>query len=337
MAELLSGRGPLFTDPDPEAARAFFRQKRSALIEKVMSVRDAVAAFVHDGDYLASGGFGTNRIATAALPEILRQGRRDLSFAGHTATHDFQILAAGNRGGRKLLARVDAAYIVGLEARGLSPQARRVMQSGEVEICEWTNFAMACRFRAAAAGVPFMPLRNMMGTDTFTFSAAREIICPFTGKKLLVVPALYPDVAVIHVHECDIYGNARIKGITAGDLDMVRASKRLIVTTERIVHNDEIRAAPHATDIPSFCVDAVCEVPFGSYPGNMPGEYFSDEEHLRQWLNVEKDESELDTFLQKYVYGVPAFEGYLELCGGRERIRQLRALELFEHDGEERR
>ena len=322
-------------DPDPETARAFFRKKRNALKEKVMSVRDAVAAFVNDGDYLASGGFGTNRIATAPLHEILRQGRRDLGFAGHTATHDFQILTAGNRGGRKLLARVDAAYIVGLEARGLSPQARLVMQSGDVEVCEWTNFAMACRFRAAAAGVPFMPLRNMMGTDTFTWSAAKEMICPYTGRKLLVVPALYPDVAVIHVHECDIYGNARILGITAGDLDMVRASKRLIVTTEKIVDNEEIRSAPHATDIPSFCVDAVCEVPFGSYPGNMPGQYFSDEEHLGEWLKAEKNPDVLDAFLQKYIYGVSTFEEYLDLCGGADRIRQLRAIELFEQDRKE--
>ena len=332
MGELLSGKGPVFMNPDPEAARAFFRSKKGALQEKIMSVREAVGSFVKDGDYLASGGFGTNRIATAALHEILRQDKRNLSFAGHTATHDFQILAAGNRSGEKLLARVDAAYIVGLEARGLSPQARRIMQSGEIEVCEWTNFAMACRFRAAAAGIPFMPLRNMMGTDTFTRSAAKEIVCPFTGKKLLAVPALYPDVAVIHVHECDPFGNARIKGITAGDLDMVRASKRLIVTTERIVGNDEIRKTPHATDIPSLCVDAVCEVPNGSYPGNMPGEYFSDEEHLGEWLKAEKDETSFEDFLQKYIYGVSTFEEYLELCGGTNRIRQLRALELFEEE-----
>ena len=276
MAELASGTGPLFMDPDPDAARAVFREKSRALKSKVMSVQEAVSRFVKDGDYVASGGFGTNRIATAVLHEILRQKKRNLGFAGHTTTHDFQIMAAGNLDGEKLLARVDIAYIVGLEARGLSPNARRVMQSGEVEACEWTNYALAGRFRAAVMGVPFVPARNMLGTDTFVKSAAKEIECPFTGRKLLALPALYPDVSLIHVHECDCYGDCRIRGITIADLDLARCSKRLIITTERIIGNDEIRSAPHLTVIPSFCVDAVCEVPYGSYPGNMPGEYFSD-------------------------------------------------------------
>ena len=329
MSKLASGTGPLFTDPDPEVARAFFRKKSRALTGKVMSVKEAVSKFVKDGDYLASGGFGANRISTAVLHEILRQQKRDLGFAGHTTTHDFQIMTAGNLDGEKLLARVDVAYIVGLEARGLSPQARRVMQSGEVEVCEWTNFALACRFRAAASGVPFVPARNVLGTDTFHHSAAKEIECPFTGRKLVALPALYPDVSFIHVHESDCYGNCRIRGITIADLDLARASRRLIITAERIISNDEIRSAPYATAIPSFCVDAVCEVPYGSYPGNMPGEYFSDEDHLREWLQVERDEDALRAFLKEHIYDVPDFEHYLNLCGGLERMKQLRAQELL--------
>ena len=329
MAELGSGTGPLFMDPDPEGARAVFRIKSRALTNKVMSVKEAVSRFVKDGDYVASGGFGADRIPTAALHEIVRQKRQNLGFAGHTSTHDFQIIAAGNANGGKLLARVDIAYIIGLEARGLSPHARRVMESGTVEVCEWTNFALACRLRAAASGIPFIPARNMLGTDTFCYSAAKEIECPFTGQKLVAYPALYPDVSLIHVHESDCYGNCRIKGITIADLDLARASKRLIITTERIVSNDEIRNAPSATVIPSFCVDAVCQVPYGSYPGNMPGEYYSDEEHLGHWLRVERNEEEFRAFLEKYIYGVPDFESYLQLCGGLERIKDLRAQELL--------
>ena len=329
MNEPACGSGPLFMDPCPDTARAFFRKKERALKNKVMSVPEAVERFVHDGDYLGSGGFGANRISTAVLHEIVRRKKRDLGLAGHTTTHDFQILAAGNRHGERLIARVDAAYIVGLEARGLSPSARRMMQSGEVEVCEWTNFALACRFRAAASGVPFVLARNMMGTDTFKKSAAREIVCPFTGMNFVALPALYPDVSVIHVHESDPFGNCRIRGITIADLDLARASKRLIITCERLITNDDIRSAPHATVIPSFCVDAVCEVPYGSYPGNMPGEYFSDEDHLREWLRVEKDEEEYDAFLEKYIYGCPDFETYLGLCGGLERMKELRAQELL--------
>ena len=322
-----TGRGPLFTDPDPDVARAFFREKKGALTDKLMSVPDAVARFVHDGDYLASGGFGGNRIATALLHEVVRQERTDLGFAGHTTTHDFQILAAGTRTGKLIFSRLDAAYILGLEARGLSAQARRLMESGEVEVCEWTNYALACRFRAAATGVPFMPVRSMLGTDTFRESAAKEIACPFTGKSLTVVPALYPDVALIHVHESDLFGNCRIRGITVADWDLSRASKRVIVSAERIVSTDEIRSDPNATAIPAFCVDAVCHVPYGSYPGNMAGEYFSDEVHLKAWLDAEQDVAAYRAFLDKYLYGVDCFEDYLEICGGEERLAELRRLE----------
>ena len=322
-----TGRGPLFTDPDPDVARAFCREKKGALTDKLMSVSDAIARFVHDGDYLASGGFGGNRIATALLHEVVRQERTNLGFAGHTTTHDFQILAAGTRTGKQIFSRLDAAYILGLEARGLSAQARRLMESGEVEVCEWTNYALACRFRAAATGVPFVPIRSMLGTDTFRESAAKEIACPFTGKSLTVVPALYPDVALIHVHESDLFGNCRIRGITVADWDLSRASKRVIVSAERIVSTDEIRSDPNATAIPAFCVDAVCHVPYGSYPGNMAGEYFSDEVHLKAWLDAERDVEAYRAFLDKYLYGVDCFESYLEICGGEERLAELRRLE----------
>ena len=322
-----TGRGPLFTDPDPDVARAFFREKKGALTDKLMSVSDAVARFVHDGDYLASGGFGGNRIATALLHEVVRQERTNLGFAGHTTTHDFQILAAGTRTGKLIFSRLDAAYILGLEARGLSAQARRLMESGEVEVCEWTNYALACRFRAAATGVPFVPVRSMLGTDTFRESAAKEIACPFTGKPLTVVPALYPDVALIHVHESDLFGNCRIRGITVADWDLSRASKRVIVSAERIVSTDEIRSDPNATAIPAFCVDAVCHVPYGSYPGNMAGAYFSDKVHLKAWLNAEQDVEAYRAFLDTYLYGVDCFEDYLEICGGEERLAELRRLE----------
>ena len=236
--ELNSGIGPLFMDPDPDTAREFFKTKSRALTDKVMTVKEAVSKFINDGDYLASGGFGANRISTAAMHEILRQQKQNLGFAGHTTTHDFQILAAGNRHGRKLMARLDAAYIVGLEARGLSPQARRVMQSGEVEVCEWSNYALAFRLHASAMGVPFIATRNMLGTDTFGYSAAKEIKCPFTDKKLAAMPALYPDVALIHVHESDPHGNCRIKGIAVADLELARASKKVIMVWDYTMNKD---------------------------------------------------------------------------------------------------
>src|SRR5262249_7669094 len=177
-------------------------------------------------------------------------------------------------------------HSAGLEGGGLPPLARRVVESGDIEITEWTNYALAVRFQAAAMGVPFLPTKTMFGTDTFKRSAAKIIRCPFTGEQMVALPALYPDVAAIHVHEADRYGNCRIVGTTVSDVDLARAAKRLIITCERLVPHEQFRNDPSRTAIPFFCVDAVCEVPYGSYPGNMPGEYFSDEAHFRQWMEA---------------------------------------------------
>jgi glutaconate CoA-transferase subunit A len=328
--DLPRGEGPLYADPSADRARGFFAAKPRAQTDKVTTVADAVRRLVRDGDYLAIGGFGCDRLPTAVVHEVVRQGKQNLSFAGHTATHDFQILCAGNGLGRgKTLARVDVAYVVGLEARGLSPHARRVIESGEVECTEWTNYALAVRLKAAAMGLPFLPSRSMLGTDTFRRSAARVIACPFTGERLNALPALYPDAAAVHVHEADRYGNCRIRGTTVADLDLARAARRLIVTCERLVPHDDIRRDPSRTVIPFFCVDAVCEVPFGSYPGNMPYEYFSDEEHLCAWLKAEEDSDGFRGFLDRYLYGTKDFSAYLDRCGGLPRLQELRRQEFL--------
>jgi glutaconate CoA-transferase subunit A len=326
MDILEQGVGELFTDPDPDKARAYFHHKSRKLENKLMPLKEAIEKFVKDGEYLAIGGFGANRAPIAACHEILRQGRKNMGFAGHTSTHDFQILAAG-----EVFDRCDIAYIIGLEARGLSSNARKYMQSGKVKVTEWTNYSLAARLRAAAMGIPFVPARNMMGTDTFKYSAGKVVECPYTGKKVVLQPALYPDISIIHVHEADIYGNCRIKGIMIADDDLARASKKLIITTEKLVSNEEIRRDPTATRIPYWCVDAVCEVPFGAYPGNMAYEYFSDEPHLREWLKAEDNPEELKAFLQKYIYGCKDHYDYIELLGGIHKLNELRMKEHMLH------
>lgn len=321
---LKSGTNELFTSPDADAAREFFRHKSRALKPKLTTVEEAVKTMIKDGDYVAIGGFGANRIPTAVIHEMLRQGKKHLGFAGHTSTHDFQILCAG-----ECFDRLDIAYIIGLEARGLSPNARRYIESGKVKLTEWTNATLSFRLKAAAMGLSFIPARNIMGTDTFKYSASKEIECPFTGQKYVAHPALYPDFAAIHVHECDIYGNCHVYGASVSDQDLAKASKKVLITTERLIPTERIRNHPEATFIPFWCVDAVVEVPFGSYPGNMPYEYFSDEEHLKEWLRVEKDPAELKAFLDKQIYGTKNFYEYLELNGGIAKMQKLRAIELL--------
>jgi glutaconate CoA-transferase subunit A len=324
MKILFEGKGELLTDPDPNSARDHFRKKSRAMKRKIMGVEEAVAKFVQDGCYLGVGGFGGVRIPTAALHEIVRQKKKNLGLAGHTATHDFQILAAG-----ECFDRVDIAYVVGLEARGISKNARSYLESGKVKMVEWTNAGLAWRLKAAALGVPFLIGRQSLGADSLEKSASKIIECPYTGEKVATFPALYPDVSIIHVHEADEFGNCAITGVAVADDDLARASKHVVITCERLVSTDRFRDNPHETFIPYFCVDAVCEVPFGCYPGNMPGEYFSDEEHLKEWLEVEKDSARFKAFLDENIYGVKNFEEYLRKHGGVQRIEELRRKELM--------
>jgi glutaconate CoA-transferase subunit A len=319
---LRTGQGELFMSPNVEDARAFFHQKKKLMTNKLTSVKEAIEHYLHNGDYLAIGGFGGVRIPTALLHEVIRQQKKNLGFSGHVATHDCQILSAG-----ECFDRCDAAYIVGLEARGLSTNARRLFESGTIQVTEWSNAALSWRFKAAAMGVPFLPCRSMLGTDTFKYSAAKEIECPFTGQKLLAVPALFPDVAFIHVHRADIYGNCQIDGILVADDDIAKASKHVIITTEKIIDHEEIRREPGKTIIPFWCVDAVIEVPFGSYPGNMPGEYYSDEEHLAEWLKKEKNPEEFAAFIRKNILETKDFYEYLQLNGGIQKIQKLHQTE----------
>ncbi|MFW5861936.1 MAG: CoA transferase subunit A [Spirochaetota bacterium] len=324
IMDLKSGQNELFTDPDPDHARAFFRKKSRALKSKLSTVQEVVRDMISDGDYIAIGGFGAIRVPSAIVHEIVRQKKKNLGFAGHTSTHDFQVITAGD-----CIDRCDIAYIVGLEARGLSANARRAVQSGKIQLTEWTNATLSWRLKAAAMGLSFLPARNILGTDTFKYSAAKEILCPFTGKKFAAYPALYPDFAAIHVHEADVYGNCRVYGATVSDQDLARASKRVVVTAERLIPTEEIRNNPEGTFIPFWCVDAVVEVPYGSYPGNMPYEYFSDEEHIKQWLSAEKDPEELKKFIQEQIYDTKDFYEYLNLNGGIERMTKLRQVEFL--------
>lgn len=292
----------LWGDPHPDRAREAFLAKPRGLVEKTMPLEEAVRTLVRDGDYLVGGGFSTNRIPASALREIVRQRKQHLRLAGYTTTHAFQILCAGNLTGRgKTMASVDAAYIVGLEARGLSPHARRVMQSGEVECVEWSNYTLALGFQAAAMGVPFLPVRSLMGTDTRACNPSKELTCPFTGITLLAVPAVYPDVAIIHVHEADRFGNARFAGTSVADIDIARAAKKLIITCERLVDDEALRIEPHRNQIPFFCVDAVCHIPRGGWPGGMPGEYDADETELNAWLTAEADAKSFPDFVSNRI------------------------------------
>jgi 3-oxoacid CoA-transferase subunit A/glutaconate CoA-transferase subunit A len=321
---LARGQGELVGWHDPDEHRAWVRDKKPrGLVDKQMTVPEAVHRFVQDSDYLAIGGFGHVRVAMAVIYEIIRQRRRDLVVAGKTAVHDIDVLI-----GAGCVSRVDCAYAFGHELRGLSPSGRRAVENGEVRVVsELSNGTYQWRFLAGMMGIPFIPVRGLAGTDTFGKSAAIVITDPWSGKPVTLMPAAYPDVALIHAHRCDRFGNAQIDGIAIEDVELARAGRRVILTTEQIIDEDEIRQAPDRTAIPFYVVDAVCEVPFGGHPGQMPYRYFFDEAHIGEWLSLSKTPAGAQEYLDKYVYGPANFEGYLELVGGQERMQALAKIE----------
>jgi 3-oxoacid CoA-transferase subunit A/glutaconate CoA-transferase subunit A len=327
MEFIEEGRGELLGWMHPDDARAWMAEHKSrGLDDKRMTMAEAVHRFTRDGDYFAMGGFGHIRFSMAAIHEMIRRGRRRMAIAGKTAVHDVDVLIAGG-----VVDRVDCAYAFGHELRGLSPTGRRAAESGRVRVVgELSNASFQWRFKAAAMGLPWLPARVMLGTDTLRYSSSKVVKDPWTGLPLTLLPACYPDVAFIHVHRCDRYGNSQIDGTTIEDLDLARAAKRLVITAERIVGEDEIRAHPDRTAIPYFLVDAVVEAPYGSHPGNMPGLYYSDEDHMAEWLYMTRSEEGVQEYLDKYVYGVSEFSEYIELVGGEEKMRHLERLERLE-------
>ena len=321
---LAEGAGELLGWHDPDENRAWVRDNKSrGLIDKRMSVQQAVDKFVCDGDFLAVGGFGHVRVPMAAIYEIARQGRQALAVAGKTAVHDIDVLI-----GAGCVSRVECAYAFGHELRGLSPAGRRAVESGKVKVvAEISNAGYQWRFLAGMMGIPFIPVRNLMGTDTFHKSSAKQIRDPWSCKPVVLVPAAYPDVALLHVPRCDKYGNAQIDGIPVEDFELARAARRVIVTTEEIVNDEAIRCDPHQTTIPFYVVDAVCEVPFGAHPTQMPYQYFFDELHIREWMTQTKTEEGTRAYLEKYVLGVTGFADYLERVGGGRKLADLKRLE----------
>ena len=323
--ELLDGgEGPLVGWCDPDDFRDWVKNNKSRdMVDKTMSAEEAVSKFIKDGMYIASGGFGHVRVSMNIIYEIVKQDIKGLTMAGKTSVHDLDVLIAAGS-----VEKVEAGYSFGHELRGLSPASRRKVENGEVKVLtEWSNAALQWRFKAAAMGLPFLPARILMGTDTFKKSSAKIIKDPFTGKPLTLIPACFPDVAIIHVHRADIYGNAQIDGILVEDFELARAAKRVIITAEEIIPTDKIRDEPWRTVIPYFLVDAVVEQPYGSHPCNMPLLYYFDEEHIAEYLALTKTEEGTKEYFKKYVYGVNDFWEYLDLVGGIEKLEKLRKIE----------
>lgn len=315
MDVLQSGQGELIQPFDLDEFREWNRDKKSRqLVDKRMSEAEAVAKFVFDGCYIGTELYGTVRCPMSLAREVVRQGFKDLRVCGQGVLELDLWLAAG------MVKKLDITYI-GLEVYGTSSALRRAVESGQVESCvEWSNGAITWRMKAAAMGVPFLPTRSMLGTDTLAYSAAVVVQDPFTSTPVALLPALVLDVALIHVHRADRYGNCQVEGISGFAVEMSRACKRLIVSAEQIVPTEEIRKYPDQTIIPYYLVDAVVHAPYGSHPGEMAYLYGRDEPGIREWVEMSKTPEGAREYLDKYVYNLKDHEAYLALVG-EERLK----------------
>jgi acyl CoA:acetate/3-ketoacid CoA transferase alpha subunit len=316
MDILQSGTGELIQPFDLDEFREWNRtQKSRKLVDKRMSEQEAISRFVYDGCYIGTELYGTVRAPMSLAREVVRQNKKDLRVCGQGVLELDLWLAAG------LVKKLDITYI-GLEVYGTSSALRRAVESGQVEKCvEWSNGAITWRMKAAAMGVPFLPTRSMLGTDTLCYSAAKVVEDPFTGIKVALLPALVLDVALIHVHRADKYGNCQIDGISGFAAEMARACKRLIISAEEIVPTEEIRKYPDRTIIPYYLVDAVVHAPYGSYPGEMAYLYGRDEPAIKEWVDMSKTAGGSKEYLNTYVYDVKDHDEYLKLIG-EERLKE---------------
>jgi glutaconate CoA-transferase, subunit A len=277
---------------------------------KVVSMHDAIAAYVHDGDTVVIEGF-THLICFAAGHEIIRQGRRDLTLARLTPDLIYdQMIAAG-------CARKLVFSWAGNPGAGSLHAFRRAVEGGTIEIEEYSHFGMVARFTAGAARLPFGVLRDYMGTDLPAANPRiRTVTCPYTGEALATVPALHPDVTIVHAQRADAEGNAQIWGLLGVQKEAAFAARHVIVVVEELVDASVIRADPNRTIVPGMIVDAVVVEPWGAHPSYAQGYYDRDNAFYVGWEPISREATALARYLDRHVYGVADRAGYLALEPG---------------------
>lgn len=288
---------------------------------KLTSLSSAVR-MIKDGDHIAIGGCLYSRTPLALLMEVLRQQRTGLTLSRNLMCYEGEWFIEMNA----VDSIITSWFGIGLPW-GLSKVMRNAVENGRVAYEEWSHMALGLRYRAAAMGLPFLPSLTMLGSDLMKVGGAGTMVCPFTGQTLSLIPALFPDVAVLHVHRSDRFGNCQIDGYSHMDADIALAASTVLVTAEEIVDDTVILQYPERTVIPGFVVDAVTEVPFGSFPHECYGRYEADITHFGTYVQECKDtlHGGLRGYLDKYLFGVKNHQEYLDLFGTDRLQRQVHA------------
>lgn len=315
----------VLNEADFVRARARIESKDHSLRDKTMSLAQAVE-LVNDGDIVAFGGTMYSRTPMAVIHEIIRKQKRNLTITRNMCSFEGELLMTA--GVAKKF--ITAWFSVGVPW-GVSKIMRKFVEEGKVAFEEYSHLGMALRYQAAAMGIPFLPMMSMLGSDYLKHLPLREMRCPYTDRKVLLVPALFPDTAVVHVQRADRFGNLQIDGMRFCDREIALAATKVIATTEQIVDDERIRATSDRTHVPFFAVDAVVEMPFGAYPHECQGLYEPDFDHIDKYVKTIQ-ESGLDgvtRYLNEYVFGTTSFEEFLGLIPFRSYAKASRNMRVL--------
>jgi len=309
-----------FWGPTPEEARKTMVNKSKGMVDKRMTLKEAVQKYIHgrEGLSIGIGGFVNTRPPVATIHEIIRQGAKDLTLCFQSSSICPELLA-----GAMLLypeqitiKRVELAWW-GYEVIGIAPLLRYLNSKGMIRLDDYTNYGMSARFKAAAMGLEFIPVRDHGGADMELVNRGVMVESPFTGKNSYLVPACYPDVGLLSVTAADIYGNCRIFGALCTCPEIAMASANTIVTTEQIIPSENIRTYPNLTEIPFTAVDALVEQRFASYPGAQYGFYWFDMEHILMFRSASDEfrktgnADKLKKYYEDFVFGCETHDDFL--------------------------
>lgn len=288
--------------------------------DKRMSLADA-AELVRDGDVVLAGGCCYSRTPWAMLLELLRAERRDLTLARNLMCYEAELFLATGAASKLV------SSWVGIGLKWGIPKVFREHAERDPSVYEeWSHLAFGMRVMAASMGMPFLPTASLLGSDLLERTSAQEMTCPFTGQQLVAVPALKPDVALIHVQTIDAQGNAQVEGPVYMDVEYARAARTVIVTAEEVVPSEAIARHADRTVIPGFVVDAVVETPFGAYPHECHGRYEADFDHFDAYtaLVAADGDAGVREYVDRNVRDAGSFAGFLDTVGASTLLEQSR-------------
>ena len=291
------------------------------LINKVMTAKEAVEKYVANGDVVGIGGQSIGRCSMALSHEIIRQNKTDLTLVGcNMAMHMDLMVGAG-------VVKKTESGTGNLERYGTAFQWRKAIEQKRVEVEDYSHLSMSLRFLAGSLGLPFIPTKSMLGTDLSkqTSTNILESTDPWNSNKaVLLLKACNPDVSIVHVQKADVLGNVIIEGFSTHEPEMIKASKSVIVSCEKLIDTEVIRQNPEMTSIPYIFVDAVVVQPWGAYPTSTYKFYEHDEPHIKYYQSISKtDGPEYKKYLDKYIYKCPDFDNYLELVTTTKNLNSL--------------